>query len=314
MTAANLDLRSISESVIRPMTDSEFNRFQAFLYREAGIHLALAKKDLLSGRLMRRMREIGLQTFQDYYHVLVHGDGSEPIHFFNAVSTNETHFFREQRHFDFLRDTVFPEWIARAGAGAAPRRIRMWSAACATGEEPYSLAMLAAESFPRADGWEVEILATDLSTRALEQARQGVWSLEKADEIPGPYLKAFMLRGVGPQEGKMKAGPEIRALVRCARVNLNDEAYPVTGVFDAIFCRNVLIYFDQSTKMRVIRRLVAHLAPDGYLIVGQVESLTGLTDHIRPAGPTAYVRSTAPSTDPPDAADSAPTPFERTAA
>lgn len=276
---------------VRPMTDAEFERFRVYIYRAAGIHLAPAKKDLLSGRLMRRMRELGIGSFYDYYHVLVHGDGTEPVHLLNAISTNETHFFREVRHFDFLRERVFGQWVRRADAGRMPRRIRLWSAGCATGEEPYTLAMLAAERFPAADGWDVEILATDLSTRAIDTARQAVWPLEKAEEIPDRYLKAYMLKGVGRHEGRMKAGMEIRSLVRCARVNLNDEVYPVNGPFDVIFCRNVLIYFDHESKTRVVRRLVTHLGPRGYLFVGQVESLAALTDHVRSVGPTVYVRT-----------------------
>ncbi len=277
-----------AEPAIRPMTETEFNRFKTLIYEEAGIHLGPGKKDLLAGRLIRRMRELGIRTFREYYHRLLHGDGSERVHCLNAVSTNETHFFREPKHFQFLRDDLIPIWMSRADAGLMPRRLRIWSAACATGEEPYSLAMVMSDRLPAASGWDVEIQATDLSTNAVERARTGVWSIGKADEISPEYLKTYMLKGTGRQQGKMKAGPEIRSMVRFGRVNLNDEVYPPTGPFDVIFCRNVLIYFDLDSKVRVLHRLLNYLAPDGYLFLGQVESVHGLTDRLRAVGPTVY--------------------------
>jgi chemotaxis protein methyltransferase CheR len=175
-----------------------------------------------------------------------------------------------------------------------PRRIRAWSAACSTGEEPYSLAMTLLAHFPPSSGWTLEILASDLSTRALGQARAGLWSIDKAREIPERHLKAFMLRGRGPQEGVMKAGPEIRSLLRFQRVNLNQDRYPVAGPFDLVFCRNVLIYFDVASKARVVHRLLDQLAPCGYLFLGHAESLTGLSGRVRSVGPTVYVRAGEP--------------------
>jgi chemotaxis protein methyltransferase CheR len=229
-----------------------------------------------------------------YYRLLAEGDEQERVRMLDCICTNETHFFREPRQFEFLERRVFPEWAARAAAGS-PRRIRAWSAACSTGEEPYSLAMALLAHFPPSSGWTLEILASDLSTRALDQARAGLWHLDKASEIPERYLKAFMLRGRGPQEGVMKAGPEIRSLVRFQRVNLNQDRYPVSGPFDLVFCRNVLIYFDVASKARVVNRLLDQLAPSGYLFLGHAESLTGLSDGGRSVGPTVYVRAGKPS-------------------
>ena len=211
----------------------------------------------------------------------------------DCICTYETHFFREPRQFEFLERRVVPEWTARAAAGA-PRRIRAWSAGCSTGEEPYSLAMVLLAHFPPSAGWSVEILASDLSSRALERARAGLWTIDKASEIPHPYLKAFMLRGRGSQEGLMKAGPEIRSLLRFQRVNLAEERYPVAGPFDLVFCRNVLIYFDPPGKTRVVERLLEQIAPGGYLFLGHAESLTGLSDRGRSVGPTVYVRAGEP--------------------
>jgi chemotaxis protein methyltransferase CheR len=280
-----------SDSPIRPMTDAEYERFRGYIYEHAGIQLGPAKREFLAARLARRLRDLGLSGYGEYFRLLVHGDHSEQVNLFDAVSTNETHFFREPQHFEFLKDVAFQEWDRLATEGRRPRRIRMWSAACATGQEVYSLAMVAEERFPAAAGWDVEILATDLSVRALEAARAGMWPLDQHREIPERYLKAYMLKGIERQQGKMKAGPAIRALVRFARVNLNNEVYPVGGPFDVIFCRNVLIYFDAQAKVRVVDRLMEYLAPGGYLVLGQVESATGLTERLRAVGPTVYVRA-----------------------
>ncbi len=276
----------------RPITDREFALFQALIQREAGIHLLPTKKELLMGRLARRLRELGLTAYGAYYnYVLEQGDG-ELVRLLDAVSTNETAFFREAQQFEFLEQRVFPQWMARP-AGA--RRIRAWSAGCATGEEPYSLAMILWDHFPPAAGWEIEIRASDLSSRALERALAAVWSVEKAREIPPRYLKRFMLRGTGRQEGWMKAGPEIRSIVRFERLNLHQDTYPDLGLFDLIFCRNVLMYFSSEAKGRVAARLLDHLAPAGYLFLGHAESLSCVTDRAKSILPTVYMRAGEPS-------------------
>lgn len=285
--------RAPVDMAVRRITDQEFGLFQALIYREAGIYLSQAKKELLVGRLTRRLRELGLNSFGAYYRCLVEGDEAERIRLLDCISTNETHFFREPRHFEFLEQRVFPEWTTQGTSGLRPRRVRVWSAACSTGQEPYSLAMVLSTHFPPVSGWDIEILASDLSTRALERAREGVWPIGNAKEIPAPYLKAYMLKGTGSQEGKMKAGTEIRSMIRFARLNLNDDIYPVTGLFDLIFCRNVLIYFDGESRGRVIGRLLNHLAPEGYLFIGHAESLSRLTDRVRCVIPTVYVHQTA---------------------
>lgn len=280
-----------AERTLPPLSDKEFSLFQSLIYQSAGIYLGPTKKALLVGRLARRLRELGLESFGAYYRHVVKGDLLERVHLLDCICTNETHFFREPRQFEFLQSRVFPEWKAQSAAGLMPRRIRVWSAACSTGEEPYSLAMALWGQFSPATGWEVEILASDLSTRALEKARAGVWPVEKAQEIPPRHLKLYMRKGTRSQEGKMKVGPEIRSLVRFERINLIDEVCPVTGCFDLIFCRNVLIYFDNASKKRVVHRLLKHLAPTGYLFMGHAESLNGVTDRVRCVIPTVYTHA-----------------------
>jgi chemotaxis protein methyltransferase CheR len=277
----------------RGITPSEFGLFQDLVQREAGIYLSEVKHALLVGRLARRLRELGLTSFGAYYR-LVKSDAEERVRMLDCICTNETHFFREPRQFEFLERVVLPAWRAEAEAGRRPRRVRAWSAACSTGEEPYSLAMMLLATLP---GWEVGVQATDLSTRVLERAGEAVWPLSKSGEIPERFLKAYMLRGVGSQEGRMKAGPEIRSVVRFERLNLNDDAYAVPGPFDLLFCRNVLIYFDPPSKARVLERLIPYLAPSGLLFLGHAESPSGLTSRLRSVGPTVYAPS-AGSGDP----------------
>jgi chemotaxis protein methyltransferase CheR len=272
---------------VRPLTPKQFARFQALVHREAGIHLSEAKRALLVGRLLRRLRVTGLDSF-DAYCDLVEADPQERVLMLDCICTNETHFFRDARQFAYLEQRACDQWERAAAAGRRSRVLRVWSAGCSTGEEPYSVAMSLRARLPRE--WELQVLGTDLSTRALERARTAVWPIERAEEIPAALLRRFMLRGVGPQEGRMRACPELQTLVRIDRLNLNDERYAVAGPFDLILCRNVLIYFDQAGKRRVIERLVDHLAPGGLLLLGNAESLSGITSRTRGVGPAVYVR------------------------
>jgi chemotaxis protein methyltransferase CheR len=184
---------------------------------------------------------------------------------------------------------VFPRLEAEA-ARTGTKRVRAWSAACSTGEEPYSLAMALLHRFPTSAGWQVEVVATDLSNKVLAAARAALWPIDKAEDIPLHYRKEFMLRGTGSQTGKMKAGPEIREVVSFTRMNLNEAVYSVSGTFDFIFCRNVLIYFDRESKTKVVERLMTHLAPDGCLFLGYAETTTTITDRLVSIGPNVYAR------------------------
>jgi len=270
---------------MEPIPTRVFRQFQRLVLEEAGISLSDAKRALLVGRLSRRLRELGLTSYGDYLARVVEDD-DERTRMLDAIATNETRFFREPKQLDFLRDEVFPRWAREGADGRRPRRVRIWSAGCSTGEEPYSLAMLLLSAFPA--GWELSVLATDLSTKALGRARDAVWPVERAAQIPPPLLRTFMLRGTGPEEGRMKAGPEVRALVTFRRLNLAAEGWDLEGPFNVVLCRNVLIYFDADGKRRVIARLLDHVAPGGYFLVGHAESLNGLSDRVRPARPSVY--------------------------
>lgn len=268
------------------ISPNDFLLFQTLIYRESGIWLSEAKTALLTGRLSKRLRALGFNNFAQYYR-LVETDDEERRTMLDAITTNETHFFREPTHFQFLEQRVLPAWQASADEGRRARTIRVWSAGCSTGQEAYSLAMLLVDRFPAAQGWSVEILATDLSRRVLMIAEEGVWDEAMAREIPPHYLRSFMLKGVGENQGKIKAAPSIR-VVRVLRLNLSDDKYPAIGKFDLIFCRNVLIYFDGESRRRVVGQLLNHLAPDGYLCVGHAESLNALCPTLRCVIPTVY--------------------------
>lgn len=268
------------------MSPKDFLLFQAMIYRESGIWLSEAKVALLTGRLSKRLRVLGLRNFAKYYQ-RVDTDEEERRTMLDAITTNETHFFREPWHFDFLAQHVFPRWRQEGAAGQRPTRLRVWSAGCSSGEEPYSLAMLLLKHF-RVERWDLEVLATDISTRVLEKAREAVYRIEKMKDIPQEYLRAYMLKGRGDNKGVMKASPELLRVVRFARVNLHAESYPVQGPFDLILCRNVLIYFDQKSKERVIRGIVRHLSPSGLLLVGHSENLGGISPNLRTVAPTVY--------------------------
>lgn len=275
-----------------PLSDHEFELFQKLIFDLAGIFLTQAKRALLIARLSGRLRTLKLSTFSAYYRLVTKdGDLEERQRMLDCISTNETHFFREPKHFDFLEKRVIPTWIHEAERGKRPRRVRAWSAACSTGEEPFSIAMVLLRYLLPSAGWSIEVVATDISTRVLEKAQKAEYSIDKANEIPAPYLRTFMLKGTGHQEGKIKADEALRAAVRFQWLNLNAESYPEKGRFDLIFCRNVLIYFNAQSRKRTIERLISHLSSDGFFFVGHAESLHGVTADVRSVIPTVYAHA-----------------------
>jgi chemotaxis protein methyltransferase CheR len=271
----------------------DFARFQALVQQEAGIFLSQQKEALLVGRLSRRLRELAITDFGDYFDRVV-ADPAEKVRCLDLITTNETHFFREPRHFQLLESHLLPRLAAEIGARRRPSRVRAWSAACSSGEEPWSIAMTLLAAFPPGTGTTVEVLATDLSTRVLQRASAGLYPIEKAKDIPEPLRKAFMLRGTGASEGLMSVGPELRGVVSFARQNLVDPDWPGIGAFDLVFCRNVLIYFAHETKRAVVRHLLSHLVEDGILFLGHAESLSGLGLPAHAIAPTVMVHEAGP--------------------
>ena len=262
------------------LTDTDFQRIQAFIHRHAGINLSPAKKALVSGRLLKRLRHRGLIGFGDYFRLVE--SGNEPAETQLAIdllTTNETYFFRERKHFDFLRDRVLPKLTRQ-------RLCRIWSAACSSGEEPYSIAMLLDD---RLGGQPWELLASDLSSRVLATARAGHYPMTRGEQIPRDLFSRYCLKGVGRQEGSFLVDRKLRALVKFFSANLN-QPLPQIGGFDVIFLRNVMIYFDAATKLQVVRRLTPQLNEGGYLFIGHSESLHGLDVDLKQVQPAIYQR------------------------
>jgi chemotaxis protein methyltransferase CheR len=274
------------------ISDEEFLLFQSLIRREAGIHLAPSKKPMLVSRLMRRMNQLRIATFGEYYRHIVYAGAEEVVVLLDAICTNETWFFRNPRHFDFVKDQLAPRWVTDHEEGRRARRVRAWSAGCSSGEEAFSLAMVLLDALP---GWDIDILATDLSSRVLERARSAMWPLEKSRDIPPAHLKRYMLRGIRSQAGKMKAGPELQRLVSVRRMNLNDHVWSIDEAshFELIFCRNVLMYFDPGCRARTVKRFLSRLAPGGHLFVGDAEGLNPFED-LRLVAPGIYTPRTNP--------------------
>lgn len=269
-----------------------FQKFQKLIYSETGIWLGNTKKALLCGRLFRRLRELGINSLETYYERVSGADQHEECaRMIDAITTNETRFFREPRQFDFLVRRVFPRWQAQAEQRLRPKRVRLWSAGCSSGEEPYTLAMLLSRHLPaEAQGWDARILATDISNRVLEKARKGIYPTARSAELPIDLLHTFMLRGMADRLGEVKVKVEIQKMVDFRRWNLDQESDLGEGPFDAIFCRNVLIYFDLAAKRRVVANLVRHLSSNGLLFVGHAESLNSVSSDLRSLEPSIYAK------------------------
>ena len=281
-------MRSLHDSPTAPqLTDRDFRRFQELIHRASGIALSDAKRALIAGRLSRRLRGLGLTTYAAYLD-RVDRDAGECTQMIDCICTNETRFFREPKQFDFLDRDVLPRWKELGTRGVRAKTIRAWSVACSTGEEPHSVAMLLRAHFNPDEGWRSDILASDLSTRALAAAKEAVWPMERAGDIPPDYLRAYMLRGVRTAAGTMRARPELQSMIEFRRINLIDASYPVDAAFDLILCRNVLIYFDRETKEAIIERLTEHLVSGGILLLGHAETLTGSPARLQHIGPAAY--------------------------
>ena len=258
------------------LKDSEFSLFQKMIYETAGINMTHAKKALVSGRLAKRVKHYGLSSYGDYFKLLSNSNTGEFQTAVDLLTTNETFFFRESKHYDFLRERVLPQW--RSG----PRRV--WSAASSSGEEAYTLAMVLAEHAPNSS-WE--IVGTDISTRVLEKARSGHYPMERTKNIPDTYLKKYCLKGTGSQDGTFLISKELRARVNFTHANLKTDLNQL-GSFDLIFLRNVLIYFDLQTKQHVVSQAVRRLKPGGFLMVGHSESLNGITAGVNVVVPSVY--------------------------
>jgi chemotaxis protein methyltransferase CheR len=268
------------------ISSHEFQLLQELVRSHTGISLSDHKRSLVASRLGKRLRALNLGSFRSYYDFLVGERGAEELEqFVNAMTTNKTDFYREPVHFEFLEREIIPVLKMRA-ARTGERRIRIWSAGCSTGEEPYTIALTLCEALGRLLTWDVRILASDIDTEVLAKADRGVYPRERVVDIPPALLHRYFLQGTGDNEGLVKVAPSLRTLVTFRRINFLDNPWPIRGLFDCIFCRNVIIYFDKATQTRLMQRFADHLKDDGYLFLGHSESLHGMSERF------AFVRNT----------------------
>jgi chemotaxis protein methyltransferase CheR len=288
------------------MGSGEFRLFRDLIHRHTGIFLRDGKQVMLASRLSRRLRVHGLSSFADYYgYVEGRQDGGEEMReLINCVTTNKTSFFREPHHFRFLGDSMFREWMTearRAEGGGEPggdRAVRIWSAACSTGEEPYSIAMTLLEAQQRwhwpSSAREMSIVASDIDTTVLGRAARGIYVGEEIEGVEMPLLKKYFLRGTQEMAGKIKVKGAVSAMIEFQRINLMDSGWPLSGVFNAIFFRNALIYFQKETQELFLRKMIRYLRPGGYLFLGHSEHIPWLHDQLEPLRQTVYrLRSAA---------------------
>jgi chemotaxis protein methyltransferase CheR len=265
----------------------DFARISAYITEASGIKMPSNKSSMLSGRLRRRVRAVGFETLSDYCAWLFEAGGldAEAEHLINAVTTNKTDFFREPGHFDYLTGTLLPALIAEGR-----NRLRVWSAGCSTGAEPYTLAMLLDAFAQDRGGPDFGILATDLDTDVLAVARRGVFPRAAIEPVPPMLQQRYVLRPIAPGRDEVRIAPALRSAIGFAPLNLMDDHYPVGAPMDMIFCRNVLIYFDRPTQEQVVRRLLANLKPGGHLFLGHSESIADLDLPLTLVGNTIFRR------------------------
>lgn len=265
----------------------QFKALAELIQLETGINIKSSKQTMLEGRLRRRARALAVGSIGDYCNLVLAGDlgGNELEHLINAVTTNKTDFFREPAHFDYLTNTVLPLY-----AEESCRQIRCWSAACSTGAEPYTLAMLLDDFATRSRGMDYRVIATDIDTDVLATAVKGIYPREQVEPVPAHLRRRYVLEPKDPSREEIRIAPELRRRVAFGRLNLIDEANSIDETFHLIFCRNVLIYFDKKTQEDVVLRLCEKLLPGGYLFLGHSESITGFRHNLTQVAGTVFRR------------------------
>ena len=245
------------------------------------------KRIMLESRLQKRIRHFGMSGFKDYVDFVFSDEGrrTELINMIDAVTTNKTDFFREADHFDYLLERVIPKWT-----GGNSGIMSFWSAGCSTGEEPYTLAMVLEEYRSANPTFNYRIFASDISTKVLDAAQLAIYDEEKSAPIPMSYKKKYLLRSKSKEKALVRIKPELRAKINFARINFMDDSYPIDGLFDVVFCRNVIIYFERKIQEMILRRICGHIRSGGWLILGHSETLTGMDTPLKNVAPTIYSR------------------------
>jgi chemotaxis protein methyltransferase CheR len=268
------------------LSNAEFERLRELVREHTGIALSEAKRQLVYSRLARRLRALHLPSFAAYIELLERGEAKELEEFTNAVTTNLTSFFREPHHFEYMANEMLPAMVKRSNG---LRRLRIWCCAASTGEEPYSIAMVLREAGALLAGWDVKLLATDLDSAVLAHGSAGVYAHERFESVNRKRVERFFDRGTGAQTGKLRAREELRSLITFRQLNLM-HGWPMRGPFDAIFCRNVIIYFDKPTQRALFERMATLQKPGDFLFLGHSESLYRVSDRYELVGRTIYRR------------------------
>lgn len=275
---------AVLERMDSSLSTDDFERLSELITGNYGIKMPLVKQTMLESRLRKRLRELNLDTFEQYCDFLFSEKGQEEElqNMVDVVTTNKTDFFREDRHFDYLSRNVLPELSKRNESA------RFWSSACSSGEEPYTLAMVLSEYAEENEDFDFSILATDLSAEMIEKAHLGVYKEERVSDVPEQLQRRYLMKGTGTWKGFARVTPGLRQKVIFRGMNLMDEIYAIEEPMDVIFCRNVLIYFDRATQERILTKLAACLDKDGYMFLGHSETVTGLSVPLRQIAPTVY--------------------------
>lgn len=274
------------------ITDKEYKMFADFIYAKSGIHLGEEKKDLLKARLMKRIRAHHLQSWREYYDYIQDDEtGEELVRMLDAVSTNVTQFFREQVHFDFLKNIALPK-IFQAKEKKKERTVRIWSAAVSTGEELYSMLMTIADFLKNTNKmWIVKALGSDISTKALRTAQKAVYPIDRLKGLSLYFVENYFTKGETGGADAFRIKESLRRLAIFRRLNLVTDHFPFSNKFDIIFCRNVMIYFDKPTQELLVNKLSQHLHDDGFLFIGHAESLIGIKTHLVSVAPAIYKKA-----------------------
>lgn len=270
------------------MTDKEFQHFSSFIYQEVGIKLPPSKKVMVEARLQKRIRRHKFTSIQQYLEFLFSDRGMEEelTDLIDVITTNTTDFFREPQHFELLNQVVAPQWFADNGRSGT---LRVWSAGCSIGMEPYTLAMVLTDFQERHPGFQFNILGTDISTQALQTAARAVYDEERVEPVPMEFKRKYLLRSKDRSRGLVRVAPEVRRRVEFRRLNFM-QGFHMDPPMHLIFCRNVVIYFDKPTQEKLFTKLSQQLAKGGHLFIGHSESLTGMDLPLRQFRPTVYVR------------------------
>jgi chemotaxis protein methyltransferase CheR len=271
------------------LTDKEFNQLSEFISGQSGIKMPPVKRIMLQSRLQKRLRHLKMHSFKEYIEYLFSQEGQkkELVHMLDVVSTNKTDFFREPVHFDFLREQALPEFRDKFSAN---RKMKIWSAGCSSGEEPYTIAITMEEWKAENAAFDYSIVGTDISTDILKKAIQAIYKEDKVDVIPHILKKKYLLRSKDRQNPTVRVVAPLRKKVTYYRLNFMDATYNLQDMFDVVFCRNVLIYFNRETQEEVLRKLCTRLHPGGYLFIGHSESIMSMTLPLKQIRPTIFQR------------------------